>query len=159
MRVLSGIVMAMLFTPVVVQANEATEQKNLNKPAVRGSIIGNMLQNYDNPFTLYPYETNYLLYTDTSDLNKEAIKSYNWAENARKDEVKFQLSLAFPIWRGIAGENSVLGHLTPNVPGGSFLTTTNPHRSVKPTTNRKFLSAGPRRISLPAGRCVISKWV
>ncbi len=109
MRVLSGIVMAMLFTPVVVQANEATEQKNLNKPAVRGSIIGNMLQNYDNPFTLYPYETNYLLYTDTSDLNKEAMKSYNWAENARKDEVKFQLSLAFPIWRGIAGENSVLG--------------------------------------------------
>ncbi|VTR50111.1 Uncharacterised protein [Serratia fonticola] len=40
MRVLSGIVMAMLFAPVVVQANEATEQKNLNKPAVRGSIIG-----------------------------------------------------------------------------------------------------------------------
>ncbi|MGL5387136.1 MAG: phospholipase A [Enterobacterales bacterium] len=109
MRVLSGIVMAMLLAPIVVQADETTEQRNLNKPAVRGSIIGNMLQHYDNPFTLYPYETNYLIYTDTSDLNKEAIKSYSWAENARKDEVKFQLSLAFPIWRGIAGENSVLG--------------------------------------------------
>lgn len=45
----------------------------------------------------------------TSDLNKEAIRSYDWAENARKDEVKYQLSLAFPFWRGILGPNSVLG--------------------------------------------------
>lgn len=58
---------------------------------------------------LYPYESNYLLYTWSSDINKEAISSYDWAENARKDEVKFQLSLAFPLWRGILGENSLLG--------------------------------------------------
>ncbi len=64
---------------------------------------------HDNPFLLYPYESNYLLYTWTSDLNKEAIRSYDWAENARKDEVKFQLSLAFPLWRGILGDNSLLG--------------------------------------------------
>ncbi|CCK16975.1 Phospholipase A1 precursor [Cronobacter universalis NCTC 9529] len=78
-------------------------------PAVRGSIIANLLQDHDNPFTLYPYESNYLLYTVTDDLNKEAIKSYDWTDNARKDEVKFQLSLAFPFWRGIMGPNSVLG--------------------------------------------------
>ena len=47
--------------------------------------------------------------TETSDVNKEAIQSYSWADDARKDEVKFQLSLAFPIIRGIAGDNSVLG--------------------------------------------------
>jgi outer membrane phospholipase A len=82
-------------------AQEATVK---DKPAVRGSIIANLLQEHDNPFTLYPYESNYLLYTWTSDLNKEAIRSYDWAENARKDEVKFQLSLAFPLWRGILGE-------------------------------------------------------
>jgi phospholipase A1 len=40
-------------------------------PAVRGSIIANLLQDHDNPFLLYPYESNYLLYTWTSDLNKE----------------------------------------------------------------------------------------
>ncbi|STV85170.1 phospholipase A1 [Klebsiella pneumoniae] len=80
-----------------------------HKPAVRGSIIANLLQDHDNPFLLYPYESNYLLYTWTSDLNKEAIRSYDWAENARKDEVKFQLSLAFPLWRGILGDNSLLG--------------------------------------------------
>ncbi len=67
-----------------------------DKPAVRGSIIANLLQDHDNPFLLYPYESNYLLYTWTSDLNKEAIRSYDWAENARKDEVKFQLSLGVP---------------------------------------------------------------
>lgn len=72
-----------------------------DKPAVRGSIIANLLRDHDNPFLLYPYESNYLLYTWTSDLNKEAIRSYDWAENARKDEVKFQLSTAFPLWRGI----------------------------------------------------------
>ena len=33
--------------------------------------------------------TNFIIYTQTSDLNK-AIASYDWAENARKDEIKFQ---------------------------------------------------------------------
>ncbi len=47
-------------------------------------IIANMLQEHDNPLlTLYPYDTNYIIYTQTSDLNKEAIASYDWAENAR----------------------------------------------------------------------------
>lgn len=88
MRILSGIVLAMLAVPLLVQAEEAKEQQIHDKPAVRGSIIANMLQDHDNPFTLYPYDTNYVLYTDTSNINKEAIKTYNWAEKARKDEVK-----------------------------------------------------------------------
>lgn len=105
MRVLSGVVMAMLLVPTIAKADDA------KKPLapVRGSIIANMLQHYDGPFTFYPYDSNYLIYTETSDLNKEAIESYNWAKNANKDEVAFQLSLAFPIWNGIAGENSLLG--------------------------------------------------
>lgn len=84
-----------------------------DKPAVHGSIIANLLQEHDNPFTLYPYDTNYVIYTQTSDLNKEAISSYNWSDNARKDEVKFQLSLAF--WRGIWGRTrcSVVSERSP----------------------------------------------
>lgn len=109
MRVMSVVVMALLLVPLAVSANEASEQKNQNTPAVRGSIISNMLQHYDGPFTFYSYEPNYIIYTDTSDLNKEAIESYSWSQNAKKDEVKFQISLAFPIWNGILGENSVLG--------------------------------------------------
>ncbi|MCE9873384.1 phospholipase A [Hafnia alvei] len=99
----------LLAVPAAVQAEEATIKQVHDKPQVKGSIIANMLVEHDNPFTLYPYDTNYLLYTETSDVNKEAIQSYSWADDARKDEVKFQLSLAFPIIRGIAGDNSVLG--------------------------------------------------
>ncbi|WP_241607422.1 phospholipase A [Rosenbergiella epipactidis] len=79
-----------------------------NNPPVHGSIISNLLQPHDSAFVLYPYESNYVLYTYTSNINKGAIESYNWGHNARKDELKFQLSLAFPIWRGILGDNSVL---------------------------------------------------
>lgn len=79
-----------------------------NNSPVDGSIISNLLQKHDSAFILYPYESNYVLYTYTSNMNKGAIESYNWGHNARKDELKFQLSLAFPIWRGILGDNSVL---------------------------------------------------
>jgi phospholipase A1 len=52
--------------------------------------------------------------TPTTALRGPAISTkrrfaYDWSDNARKDEVKFQLSLAFPLWRGILGPNSVLG--------------------------------------------------
>ncbi len=100
---------AMLALPLLSYADEAKIQDVHDTPSVRGSIIANMLQDHDNPFTLYPYDSNYVIYTDTSNINKQAIQSYNWAHNARHDELKFQLSLAFPIWRGIAGDNSVLG--------------------------------------------------
>lgn len=101
MRISLACLAALCALPAGVMAQDASVH---DKPAVRGSIIANLLQDHDNPFLLYPYESNYLLYTWTSDLNKEAIRSYDWAENARKDEVKFQLSLAFPLWRGILGD-------------------------------------------------------
>lgn len=104
MRAILGWLLPAAMMPLAVYAQEATVKEIHDAPAVQGSIIANMLQVHDNPFTLYPYDTNYLIYTNTSDLNKEAISSYNWSENARKDEVKFQLSLAFPFWRGIVGQ-------------------------------------------------------
>lgn len=108
MRKIWGGVLALLLT-AQVQAQEATVQEIHDKPAVRGSIIASLLQKHDSPFILYPYENNYLLYTYTSNINREAIQSYNWGNNARKDEVNFQISLGFPLWRGILGENSLLG--------------------------------------------------
>ncbi len=95
MRTLQGWLLPVFMLPMAVYAQEATVKEVHDAPAVRGSIIANMLQEHDNPFTLYPYDTNYIIYTQTSDLNKEAIASYDWAENARKDEVKFQLSWRF----------------------------------------------------------------
>lgn len=108
MRMFRGLLVAAFLFPFMAGAEEATLKDVHDQPAVKGSIIANLLENHDNPFLLYPYESNYVLYTYTSDMNKEAIDSYSWGKNAKKDEVKFQLSLAFPLWRGILGDNSVL---------------------------------------------------
>ncbi|MBT0727541.1 phospholipase A [Rosenbergiella australiborealis] len=99
---------AVLGLPLVAHAESGYDVGVQNNSPVPGSIISNLLHKYDNAFVLYPYEDNYVLYTYTSNINKTAIESYDWASNARKDELKFQLSLAFPIWRGILGDNSVL---------------------------------------------------
>lgn len=83
-----------------------TNQQDAPTP---GSVISEMMRDYERPFLLYPYDTNYLLFTHTSDLNKRSIKEYEWADNAQNQEIKFQVSLGFPVWRGIAGSNSLLG--------------------------------------------------
>ncbi|RLM20715.1 phospholipase [Brenneria alni] len=103
------VAMLVMLLATQVQAEEAKIEPVHDKPAVRGSIIASLLQEHDSPFILYPYESNFLLYTYTSNINKAAIQSYNWGDEARKDEVNFQLSLGFPLWRGIFGDNSLLG--------------------------------------------------
>ena len=107
MRYIRSLLTVILTYPVWGVAAEISPVSSPT-PLVQGSIISGLLQEYDSPFVLYPYESNYIIYTKTSDMNKEAIASYDWGHKAKKDEVKFQISLAFPLWRGIAGENSVL---------------------------------------------------
>ena len=104
-------------------------------PASAWQYYPQYLQEHDNPFTLYPYDTNYIIYTQTSDLNKEAIASYDWAENARKDEVKFQLEPGVPLWRGILGPNSVLGASTHKIVVVASISDDESCRFVKLTTN------------------------
>ena len=154
MRTLQGWLLPVFMLPMAVYAQEATVKEVHDAPAVRGSIIANMLQEHDNPFTLYPYDTNYLIYTQTSDLNKEAIASYDWAENARKDEVKFQLSLAFPLWRGILGPNSVLGA---SYTQKSWWQLSNSDES-SPFRETNYEPQLPRITTLLAGRCAMWKW-
>ncbi|EJD6080486.1 MULTISPECIES: phospholipase A [Providencia] len=112
MRALAVLLSAVLcFWSASLSATEINSQSNQDTTSntpIRGSIISGLLQNYDNPFVLYPYESNYIIYTYTSSINKNAISSYNWGDDALKDEVKFQLSLAFPLWEGIAGDDSIL---------------------------------------------------
>lgn len=71
--ILRGLLPATLL-PLAAYAQEATIKEVHDAPAVRGSIIANMLQEHDNPFTLYPYDTNYLIYTNTSDLEQRGHK-------------------------------------------------------------------------------------
>ena len=155
MRAILGWLLPAVMLPLTAYAQEATVKEIHDAPAVRGSIIANMLQEHDNPFTLYPYDTNYLIYTNTSDMNKEAISSYSWSENARKDEVKFQLSLAFPLWRGILGPNSVLGG---SYTQKSWWQLSNSEESSPFRENRNCSSVSPPTTALPVGRFVMSKW-
>ncbi len=50
---------------------------------------------------LKPYEQNYLMETYSN-------RNFNYPENMKHDEVKFQISVAVPLWKGILGKNSVL---------------------------------------------------
>lgn len=159
MRAILGWLLPAVMLPLTAYAQEATVKEIHDAPAVRGSIIANMLQEHDNPFTLYPYDTNYLIYTNTSDMNKEAISSYSWSENARKDEVKFQLSLAFPLWRGILGRTRYLAAPIPRSPGGSFRIAKSLPHFAKPIMNRNCSSVSLPTIASLVGRSTMSKWV
>ena len=64
--------------------------------------IAPLLTKYPGDFIgLLAYDQNYLTETFSN-------RNYNYPEHMRRDEVKFQISLALPVWRGILGENSVL---------------------------------------------------
>ena len=62
MALLKGLLASAILFPTLVLAQEATVKEVHDQPAVRGSIIANLLEKHDNPFILFPYENNYLLY-------------------------------------------------------------------------------------------------
>lgn len=70
MRTYLAWLLAAVALPLTAYAQEATIKEVHDQPAVQGSIIANLLQEHDNPFTLYPYDTNYVIYTQTSDLQR-----------------------------------------------------------------------------------------
>lgn len=84
MRLFSVWAAVALLCPVLAQADEATIHDVHDSSAVRGSIIANLLEKHDNAFLLYPYESNYVIYTDTSNMNTSAISSYSWADKAKR---------------------------------------------------------------------------
>ncbi len=52
-------------------------------------------------FGLVPYDDNYVMMTESNG-------NFAYPKKMQHDEVKFQISLAVPFWRGILGKNSVL---------------------------------------------------
>ena len=78
----------------------ATEQE-YNLLPYQGRITNLLSRAPDNFIGLMAYEQNYLMETVSN-------RNYNDTTNMKRDEVKFQISLALPIWREIFGKNSVL---------------------------------------------------
>ncbi|MEH6825233.1 MAG: phospholipase A [Motiliproteus sp.] len=75
-----------------------------------GERIGSMLEVRDAPFALLPYEQNYLLWSHTDTVNRDLYRQINTRTGDGLDhtEAKYQLSLMFPLWRGIFGPRTAL---------------------------------------------------
>ncbi|MDX7999939.1 phospholipase A [Xenorhabdus sp. Reich] len=98
------LVAACLLSPLAYGA-----EKQVGETEGRGSVLAMMLGEQDSSLMLYPYDTNYIIYTYGANINRQAIHSYDWADHARKDEASFQISFGFPLLRGIAGKDSLFG--------------------------------------------------
>lgn len=83
-------------------------------PASAGGVVSERIEAAskaaDNPFALLTYEPNYLIYSYVSQINREPYQraGESYADELDYHEVKFQISLAVPLWRGIAGDRSAL---------------------------------------------------
>jgi phospholipase A1 len=56
------------------------------------------------PWVITPHKSNYILgYTYNSKLNTQPFTDIDSAEGLKKEELKFQISLKFPIWYGLFG--------------------------------------------------------
>ena len=87
---------------IVMAPAASTYAQGEAEPALKSyhsdGILSELMRERDSLFTLIPYETNYLLFTHANSINKESIEAYDWADNAQKAEIKFQISIGFPIW-------------------------------------------------------------
>lgn len=99
----------LILMPVAVYAHEGLDNESYDPSVPQGGIIANLLEESGHPLVIYPYESNYFLYTATSGINREAISDDPWAKDTKDNEIEYQISLALPISRGLAGDNSVLG--------------------------------------------------
>ncbi len=101
-------ILTMVLMPVFAYASGPQDYEGNGQSSPQGGLIANLLQESGTAFG-YFYEDNYFLFTATNDLNREALADDPWATGARDMEIKYQISLALPISRGLAGDNSVLG--------------------------------------------------
>lgn len=105
----------------------------------------------DNFVGLRPYEQNYLMETFSN-------KNYNYPENMRHDEIKFQISVALPLWKDILGKNSVLAGSYTQRSWFSLVIEVNPRHSVKAIINHSCLLLGqPTMICRLVGNWLILK--
>lgn len=108
MRIIGLTLILLLFWQVSVSAQSAPDNGSLGTSITQDGIIFNLLQKAEHFQVLYPYEESYFLFTSTNQLNRESIAAYPWADGAKDQEIEYQISLAIPLLREPAGDNSVL---------------------------------------------------
>lgn len=89
--------------------DQAVQEYKLSGTAL-GERIGSMLEVRDATFALLPYEQNYALWSYTDSINRDVYQQAgsNIADELGQTEAKYQLSLMFPLWRGILGPRTAL---------------------------------------------------
>lgn len=124
LKSISVFLLAVLFS-LPLQANEKSKdvpvemtpeqekaylEKMLNTGSATDRRILATLESSRNPFALMPYEQNYILYTFTDGINRSAYQALDpaFANQLDDHEIKFQVSLMFPIAKGVLGRNSAL---------------------------------------------------
>lgn len=90
--------------------NGKTPQELRDSPNALERRIGYTLKSADRPFAIIPYENNYLLATLSSDVNSDPYKTGDPEVDrnlvdVEDEEIKFQVSLMFPIWRNMFNSN------------------------------------------------------
>lgn len=91
-----------MFSLLTMLANPSLAEDSFNTFPYKSKTAALLAKRSDDFIGLMAYDQNYLMYS-LSNENFQFDK-----QKMQPDEIKFQLSLALPIWRGIVGENSVL---------------------------------------------------
>lgn len=104
--------------PLFVEQSISRDRQRLDQAVVEykqsgtalGERIGSMLEVSDATFALLPYEQNYLLWSHTDSINHAAYQSEGsgLSDGLNHAEAKYQISLMFPLWRGIFGSRTAL---------------------------------------------------
>jgi phospholipase A1 len=92
------------------EALDQTVKEYRDSGTALGERIAAMLEVQDTDFALLPYEQNYALWSYTDAINTDVYRQpgSNVADGLDQNEAKFQLSLMFPLWRGILGPRTAL---------------------------------------------------
>lgn len=92
------------------EALDQTVEEYRQSGTALGERIGAMLEVQNADFALLPYEQNYALWSYTDAINRDVYRQpgSNVAAELDQTEAKYQLSLMFPLWRGILGPRTAL---------------------------------------------------
>ncbi len=158
MRISLACLVALCALPAGVMAQDASVH---DKPAVRGSIIANLLQDHDNPFLLSTLmRATICSIRGPATSIKRRSAAMTGPKMPVKMEVKFQLSPGVPrcgavswaiirCWARPYAQKS-WWQLSNSKESGAV--------SRKPIMNPSCFWALRPTTSLPAGRCAISRW-
>jgi phospholipase A1 len=96
--------------PVQTDMSTSQQEAEGDNRSATDRKIEEIFESPRNPFYLVPYDQNYITYSYAGNINKELYSQagVDLADQYDNHEIKFQLSIMIPFWRGLLGKNSAL---------------------------------------------------